>query len=127
MPPPPAPACTLDDIIANPIPGRFAAQQPAETAAFLRLSSTLASEPARAVQQLVESALVLTHADSSGLTVESQEGGETVFRWIATAGEFARYRNGIMPRNFSPCGTVLDKRKPLLMREPARYLSLIHI
>ncbi len=35
-----------------------------------------------------------------------------------------------MPRYFSPCGAVLDRRKTLLMRDPARhypYVASLHV
>jgi GAF domain-containing protein len=118
-------ATTLDDIIAVPSPGLPALDKRAETDVFLALSSTLSRHPERASQHPVDAALTLTAADSAGLTLESDEDGQPVLRWMATAGEFARYLNGTMPRSFSPCGAVLEQRKPLMMQRPARYSPYI--
>lgn len=116
--------CALDDVIVVPDP---AVEDPGQVAAtndaFLALSRTLAREPAFAVQRLVESAMKLTGAESAGVSLEDTEQGEPVFRWIATAGEYARYLNGTMPRHFSPCGTVVDRGKALVMRDPARHFE----
>jgi GAF domain-containing protein len=98
--------------------------------ALLSLSETLAQKPEGALRQLVMSAMKLTKADSAGLSLEDQEEGELVLRWIATAGEFSRYQNGTMPRHFSPCGTAMERRTSLVMRDPVRqypYISQLHV
>lgn len=97
-----------------------------ESEAFMALSQTLARDVERAPQQLVDSALRLCGADSAGLSVEdTDEAGQAVLRWIATAGEFARYQNGTLPRHFSPCGTAMEQRMPLVMRDPVRHYPYI--
>jgi transcriptional regulator with GAF, ATPase, and Fis domain len=40
---------------------------------------------------------------------------ERIFRWYAVAGAYAPYLWGTTPREFSPCGTVLDKNTVILM------------
>jgi GAF domain-containing protein len=123
----PSTFCSLDELIvhpdASPPRGREAAQ--AESEALLALSAALRNEPALALQRLVELALNLTGAASSGLSLEETDDQGMFFRWIATAGEFARYLNGTMPRDFSPCGAAVDARKSLVMRDPARYYAYI--
>jgi hypothetical protein len=66
-----------------------------------------------------------TGADSCGVSLEERDDGGVFLRWIATAGEFARYLNGTMPREFSPCGAAMNEGRPLLMRNPARYYAYI--
>lgn len=97
----------------------------AETEAFLDLSRTLSKTPERAAQRLVDLAMSVTRADSAGLSLEEVDQGTPVFRWIATCGEFSRYVNGTMPRDFSPCGTAIAFRRPLVMRDPVRYYAYI--
>ena len=92
-----------------------------ENEALVALAGTLIESPQAVFQMLVEKVLALTKAESTGISVAENNGDEHVFRWYATAGEFSRYRGGTMPRRFSPCGTVLERRKSLLMREPERY------
>ncbi|HYF44048.1 MAG TPA: GAF domain-containing protein [Ramlibacter sp.] len=122
--------CSLDEIIVPPQFYPAGAVMPPrrrtdETEAFVRLSRTLAQEPGSAAQQLVDTAMALTGAGSAGLSVAGEDHGKAIFRWIATSGEFARYVNGTMPRDFSPCGTVLDRGEALLMRDPVRYYAYI--
>lgn len=123
----PAQPCPISEVLVLPTP---AAGDPTkrgmESEAFLALSQTLARDPARAPQQLVDSALRLCRADSAGLSLEdADESGQAILRWVATAGEFARYQNGTMPRHFSPCGTAMEQRMPLVMRDPVRYYPYI--
>lgn len=102
----------------------------AESAALLQLVQTLAAEPQAVAQRLVETAMQLTGAGSSGLSIVDSENGTEVFRWIATAGEYARYLRGTMPRHFSPCGEVLRRAEPLLIRGAVRafpYIESLHV
>ena len=123
----PTPSC-VDDVIVAPAPAPEL-KTSRVTDALLRLSQSLAQEPDLAVQRLVETAMELTKADSAGVSLEEDDA--TQFRWIATAGEFSRYLNGTMPRDFSPCGTVLDRGRSLVMREPHRHFhyiaDLVHV
>ena len=46
------------------------------------------------------------------------------------AGQFTRYLGAAMPADFSPCGEVLGRAKPLMMRDPIRcypYLGELHV
>ena len=110
-----------DDLIVEPVQAAAAASEPAARQAMLGLSHTIAHRPESAVQALVDCAMRLTGAGSAGVSLEDSEGGEPVFRWIATSGEFARHQHGTMPRHFSPCGLVVDRGRALVMREPARH------
>jgi signal transduction histidine kinase len=102
----------------------------AESQEMLALVQTLATDPDAVVQRLVEAAQRLTGAGSAGLSLsETQEDGNEIFRWIATTGEYARYMRGTMPRHFSPCGEVLRRAEPLLMRDMVRaypYVEKLH-
>ncbi|HYF17272.1 MAG TPA: sigma-70 family RNA polymerase sigma factor [Ramlibacter sp.] len=96
---------------------------------FLALRGDIATDPASALQRLVEAALKLTGAGSAGISLEDQENGDAIFRWVAIAGEYERYLHGTMPRYFSPCGTVLERGKTLVMRRPVchyPYISRLH-
>lgn len=100
-----------------------------ENQELAKLASTLAENPERMAQELVDATLRLTHADSAGLSLEENLNGQAIFRWVATAGEYSRYVNGTMPRNFSPCGDVLDRNDAILMRHPVRrypYIESLH-
>ncbi len=125
------PVLSVDSVI---VPLKVAARekslQSAEADAFISLSGTVARRPKDVAQQLVVAAMRLTNAESAGLSLESVEAGELVLRWVATAGEFSRYVNGTMPRHFSPCGTAMERRTSLMMRDPQRfypYISELHL
>lgn len=48
---------------------------------------------------------------------------------MATTGSYGRYRDGTLPRHFSPCGEVLDRDDAILMHEPVRrypYIADLH-
>ncbi len=122
----------VDDVIATALlrerPPRFP-DHAAECEALFSLSQSLASHPKPIAQRLVDIALDLTRAGSAGLSLEDVDGPEPQFRWVATAGEFSRYANGTMPRNFSPCQVTLDRDEAILMRDPARvypYIAELH-
>ena len=94
------------------------ARQPnleALSGALVTLAQTLANSPGRILQQLVETALDLCGAQSSGISLLEEEEGRKIFRWHALAGEYAPHVWGTTPREFSPCGTVLDTDAVQLM------------
>jgi GAF domain-containing protein len=101
-----------------------------EAAALMSLSQCVARDPERALQQLLDSAALLTKAESAGLSLEDEAEGELLLRWVAVKGQLSRYLNGTMPRYFSPCGTAMERRAPLVMVEPARhfpYIGQLHV
>ncbi|HVE54010.1 MAG TPA: GAF domain-containing protein [Ramlibacter sp.] len=120
--------CSLDELLVQP---RLASTrdavhtQIAEAEAFIALARTLVHVPGSALQRFAELAMEGTGADSAGISLEERDEQGAFFRWIATAGEFSRYVNGTMPRDFSPCGTTVDVAKPLVMRDPVRYYAYI--
>lgn len=114
-------ASSVDDVIVPPSSSVGQSSGADETQALLGLSQVMAEAPDRAAQRLVESAMKLTGADSAGLSLEDTHESQPVFRWVAVTGEFSRYLHATMPRDFSPCGTVVARRKTLIMRSPVRF------
>lgn len=93
----------------------------AENAALGRLMQDFAAPTESVFQSLVETAIELCDAHSAGVSLlESHEGHEQ-FTWSAVAGKWARLVGTRMPRNLSPCGDVLDRKKPLLLKHPERH------
>ncbi|MFA9439165.1 ATP-binding protein [Uliginosibacterium sp. sgz301328] len=118
----------LDDVIATSILRTRPIRAPdyaVENAALTALADTLAESPSQVAQCLVDKARELTGAHSAGLSLLENDTAAPHFRWIAIAGEYARYLNGTLPRNFSPCGTVLDRGEALLMRSPERHFPYV--
>jgi len=95
----------------------------AVTSALLTLGQTMADSPESVLQQLVDKALELCRAESAGLSLLEEENGHKIFRWHGVAGEYAPYRWGTTPREFSPCGTVVDTGKMQLMSQLDRHFT----
>ena len=83
-----------------------------ESRALAALVQALANGPERILQVLAENVLEVLRAGSAGLSLLSP-GGEC-FYWAAIAGEWAPHLGGGTPRDFGPCGDVLDCNAPLL-------------
>jgi signal transduction histidine kinase len=121
-----SPSVPLNCIIANEELTRRPARVPdlaAETRVLLRLADTMAREPDRVLQELVENLCELCRAGSTGISLlDPAEGDqEPRFRWVATAGHLQQYVGHTIPRQGSPCGAVLDANKMLLMSHPERH------
>ena len=95
----------------------------AVTEALVTLARTLANSPERILQQLVETSLRLCSAQSSGISLLEEEEGRKIFRWHGVAGEYAPHMWGTTPREFSPCGTVLDTDAVQLMSRLDRHYT----
>ena len=123
MPPDPAP---LEDVIATEALERRIPRVrnlPAEARAFADLKRALAGSPRGVLQKLVEVALELCNAQSAGISLLEEADGRRFFRWHAVTGQWSHLLWNTLPREFSPCGTVLDRREALLMIDPQRYFT----
>jgi PAS domain S-box-containing protein len=92
----------------------------AENQALIALAQTLATAPETVLQKLADTALILCRAHSAGLSLLEEPDQKRRFHWRAIAGEWASHRNGGTPREFGPCGTVLDRNTALLCSHPER-------
>lgn len=90
----------------------------AENHALVALAQELSSRTG-ILQKLVEVALALCGAHSAGISLLQED--EQNFHWPAIAGRWAAHVGGCMPRDLSPCGTVLDRKAPQLFSHPERY------
>jgi signal transduction histidine kinase/CheY-like chemotaxis protein len=97
----------------------------AENIALVALAQQIAASPEDILQKLVETTLELCKADSAGISILEDEGGQKIFRWHAIAGRYAPHRWGATPRHFSPCGTVLDRNALMLFSRPGRYFTYL--
>ena len=92
-----------------------AANYEAEDRALAVLAAEMAENPQKMLQKLVEIALGLCRADTTGISLLETHAGAQLFRWEALAGVFASQRNNTMPRNASPCGVCIDQDTTQLM------------
>ncbi len=121
-------AATVDDVLITAELGRRPARAPdhaAESRALVELATAMAESPRGVFQKLADTALALCRAGSAGVSVWEPDGPADVFRWQATAGDYAPYLGGTMPRGFSPCGAVLDRNATQLMADPVRFYPYI--
>jgi len=85
-----------------------------ENRALATLARALAYSPRTILQTLAETILDITQSDSSGVSLLTPDGKR--FYWPALAGRWTPHIGGGTPRDFGPCGDVLDRNMPLLMR-----------
>ena len=87
-----------------------------ENQALVALAGALVESPFNILQTLAEIILDVTQCDSSGLSLLTKDDGGKRFYWPAIAGEWKRHIGGGTPRDFGPCGDVLDQNRTLLFR-----------
>ena len=92
-----------------------------ENRALVLLAQALADSPDTVLQQTAEILLETFRVGSSGFSFLSEEDGGKRFDWLAIAGVWKAQLGVAMPRNFSPCGEVLDRGEPLLFRHIERH------
>jgi len=90
-----------------------------ENRALVGLMSALADSPSSIFQRLAETILDITQCDSAGLSLLTRDGKKPDvcgkrFYWPAIAGMWNPHVGGGTPRNFGPCGDVLDQNRTLL-------------
>jgi PAS domain S-box-containing protein len=83
-----------------------------ENDALVVLVSALADSPRTILQTLTDKVLEILHADSAGLSLLTKD--EKRFYWAAIAGAWQPHIGGGTPRDFGPCGDVLDHNIPML-------------
>ena len=99
-----------------------------ENRALVGLAQALSSDPRTILDKLVQCALELCGAGSTGISIlDSETGGDpNQFRWRALAGAWTgKYLDSTLPRDYSPCGVVLSRNSAQLMSEPARYYDYV--
>ncbi len=92
----------------------------AESRALIALAQHMSASPDGILQQLADTALAVCRAHSAGLSLLEDSDQRTNFHWRAIAGQWAPHLHGGTPRNFGPCGTVLDRNAAQLCSHPER-------
>ncbi|WP_246162676.1 ATP-binding protein [Brasilonema sennae] len=118
---------TLDDVVITEELSRRTPRPPnllSENQGLHALARQLVNQPEIMLQNLVDMALDLCTAQSVGVSLlQTTPSGEEVFGWIVLAGTLKQYVGNTAPRNFSPCGTCLDRGTPQLYSYPGRYFT----
>lgn len=87
-----------------------------ENRALVALAQALADSPRTILQTLAETILEVFQAHSAGISLLTTHDGGQRFYWPAIAGLWKQHVGGGTPRNFGPCGDVLDRNVPLMFR-----------
>ena len=89
-----------------------------ENRALVALTQALADAPDTILQTLAEKILEALKAGSAGVSLLTEN--EESFFWPAIAGMWQVHIGGGTPRDFGPCGDVLDCNAPLLLTHVER-------
>jgi PAS domain S-box-containing protein len=90
----------------------------AESRALVALAQEMAVSPDRILHKLAKTALELCGAHSAGLSLLEEADQKRYFHWRVIVGAWEHNLNGGTPRDFGPCGTVLDQNAPLICTHP---------
>ena len=116
---------SLDDIVITAELSERPTPSPnfqAEIEAIVTLASQIANDPENIWRSLANEALRLCRAGTAGISL-LEPGSEEIFRWVALAGAYEPHVGGTTPRDFSPCGTCLERGTAQLYRYPGRYFT----
>src|SRR5246500_883685 len=83
-----------------------------ENTVLTALVSALADSPRTILQTLADKILDTLDADSAGVSLLTKDAKR--FYWAAIAGAWRPHIGGGTPRDFGPCGDVLDCNRPML-------------
>jgi PAS domain S-box-containing protein len=95
----------------------------AENRALVSLMRELSGSPQTILAKLVTTILELCSAHSAGVSL--LDDSRSRFYWPAVGGRWADKVGGGTPRDFGPCGTVLDRKTPLLFSRPEQLFPYL--
>jgi len=117
----PAGLVPLESILCTEELSRRPARQPAhavENRALAALAQALADSPRTILQRLAETVLEVFQVGSAGISLLTEDA--KWFYWPAIAGAWKAHIGGGTPRDFGPCGDVLDRNASLLFKHIER-------
>jgi two-component sensor histidine kinase len=85
-----------------------------EKRALQEIAALMADAPAQVLPKFVSLAMEMAEGVSAGLSLLEENPAPGVFRWHHLKGTLAQFTGATTPRNFSPCGIVLDMDAPVL-------------
>jgi PAS domain S-box-containing protein len=130
------PTAPLDSILCTEELHRRPSRPPdheKENQALVKLVSALADSPGTIFQTLAETIQDITRCDSAGLSLLTSDGKTPQvdgkrFYWPAITGMWNPHVGGGTPRDFGPCGDVLDQNRTLLFTHfERRYPYLVPV
>lgn len=94
-----------------------------ENRALTALTKALSDSPHTILQTLADTILDICDCGSAGISLLTTHDGGKRFYWPAIAGQWQAHIGGGTPRDFGPCGTVLDRNCPLLFTHVERVYT----
>ena len=95
-----------------------------------RIAHALVEHPESILQVLVETAVELTGADSSAISLERGPDERTEaawYHWVAVAGQYSGMYNAMFPYQPSGCTVCLERGTPQRVRAGRRYFEILGI
>jgi signal transduction histidine kinase len=92
-----------------------------------QLARAFVGAPDTILQVLVEAAVDLCGAESAGISIERKQNTATFYEWVATAGQYRRFLNAMLPLYPSACGVCLKRGRPQIFRVSQRFFDLMSI
>jgi len=86
--------------------------------ALIALVQELATLPHDILRKLAETAMALCRSNSAGISLLNDD--KASFHWPAIVGKWASHQGSGTPRDYGPCGTVLDRNVALLFSHSER-------
>ena len=94
-----------------------------ENRALRDLVQALADSPEEILRALTDTILSVLECGSAGVSLLTQHDGGKRFYWPSISGVWQQHIGGGTPREFGPCGTVLDQNKTLLFRHIENFYT----
>ncbi|MFZ0083884.1 MAG: PAS domain S-box protein, partial [Candidatus Acidiferrales bacterium] len=94
-----------------------------ENRALVGLMQALSNSPHMVLPVLADTILDVLECGSAGISLLTTHDGGKRFYWPAIAGIWKQHIGGGTPREFGPCGTVLDRNKPQLFKHVERVYT----
>jgi GAF domain-containing protein len=93
-----------------------------------RIAHALVEHPETILQVLVETAVELSGADSSAISLEKEDRTEEAYyQWVATAGQYSSMFDAVFPHYPSGCSICLERGRPQHVRAHKRYFEILGI
>ncbi len=101
---------------------------PAQLAAMQSLAQAFVEAPGTILQTLVEAAVDICGAQSAGISIQNHDpDGAISYHWVATAGQYKRFANAMLPSFPSACGVCLERGRAQVFRVSQQFFDVMGI
>ena len=92
-----------------------------------RLAQAFSKTPEAMLQELAEAAVELCGADSAGISIETGEGADSFYHWVAAAGQYSAFFDARLPEYPSACGICLERNQPQHFLVNKRFFDILGV